>query len=390
MVSRIFDKEEIPTKWSTSIVVPVPKKGDLTDPNNYRGISLIPTMVKLVAKIVATRLNKEDNRVKLLAKEQAGFCSREECVACATTLYEIVRRRKLNKQETWIAFIDFAKAYDKVSQEALLTKLNAAGIRKNYLKLIKGLYKAPKMCVRVGGELSPVVNYDCGVRQGCPLSPFLFDVYINDIFNNIKGVTVPGLPNVDRLLPTRVPGLLFADDLVVLAETPEDMEISLNIISEWDEKFEMSVNAGKCGTMAINTEKKFTFKIQKNFVPIVERYTYLGLIFNDKWESSETINNNKKKTEKAFFGAYSFLKNNRGYGGELFGMSEIRSKKIQTCGTGKSNSEMADTENMDCRFNFKSNVKQIQHLGYGDKKMDEKIYWVGQNSEKRTIRTILS
>ncbi|OMH83726.1 hypothetical protein AX774_g2740 [Zancudomyces culisetae] len=65
MVTRIFETGEIPKRWSTSIVVPVPKKGDLTDPNNYRGISLIPTMVKLVAKIVATRLNKEDNRVKL-------------------------------------------------------------------------------------------------------------------------------------------------------------------------------------------------------------------------------------------------------------------------------------------------------------------------------------
>ncbi|OMH84197.1 hypothetical protein AX774_g2288 [Zancudomyces culisetae] len=75
-------------------------------------------------------------------------------------------------------------------------------------------------------------------------------------------VTVPGLPNVDRLLPTRVPGLLFADDLVVLAETPEDMEISLNIISEWAEKFEMSVNAGKCGTMAIKTEKNFHLRFK--------------------------------------------------------------------------------------------------------------------------------
>ncbi|OMJ10422.1 hypothetical protein AYI70_g10339, partial [Smittium culicis] len=93
-----------------SVVVLIPKKGDIRDPKNYTGISLIPTLAKVISKIVARRLCAIDNKYEILAKEQAGFRSREECVAQATTLYEVVRRRKISGLSTCIGFIDFEKA----------------------------------------------------------------------------------------------------------------------------------------------------------------------------------------------------------------------------------------------------------------------------------------
>ncbi|OMJ26387.1 LINE-1 reverse transcriptase-like protein [Smittium culicis] len=207
----IYDTGDIPQCLETSVVVPVPKKGDLKDPDNYRGISLIPTLAKLVAKILATKLSKIDAKYNILVKDQAGFRNFEECAGQATTLYETVRRRKIQNKETWLCYIDYIKAYDRVPHMALLHKLRSVGIGGKLLNMIKGMYDAPKIAVRVGNEVSKPTEYLCGVRQGCPASPILFDFYINDIFKGVRGVRVPGLTS-------RIPGLLFADDPVLFAE----------------------------------------------------------------------------------------------------------------------------------------------------------------------------
>ncbi|OMJ16828.1 hypothetical protein AYI70_g6351, partial [Smittium culicis] len=81
--------------------------------------------------------------------------------------------------------------------------------------MIKGVYDAPKIAVIVGNEVSNLTKYLCGVWQGYPASLILYNFYINDIFEGVRGVCVPGLTS-------RIPGLLFADDAVLLAESSAD------------------------------------------------------------------------------------------------------------------------------------------------------------------------
>ncbi|OMJ20261.1 hypothetical protein AYI70_g4221 [Smittium culicis] len=97
-------------------------------------------------------------------KEQAGFRNREECVAQATSLYEIVKRRKLESKSTFVAFIDFEKAYDKVPHYLLVLKLKQNKIGGKLLKVIQNLYMSPYMAVRYGSETSKSFKYGCGVR----------------------------------------------------------------------------------------------------------------------------------------------------------------------------------------------------------------------------------
>ncbi|OLY79708.1 LINE-1 reverse transcriptase-like protein [Smittium mucronatum] len=162
ILKSIWDTGNIPEIMSTSIVVPVPKKGNLSDPNNYRGISLIPTFIKILAKVLANKLSAISEKYKIIAKEQGGFRTREECVSQATILYEIVKRRKLMGLETWIGFIDFSKAYDLVPHMALIYKLRNMGIGGKILKNIKGLYDAPKLTVRIGDKMTGTFDYKCG------------------------------------------------------------------------------------------------------------------------------------------------------------------------------------------------------------------------------------
>ncbi|OMJ08992.1 hypothetical protein AYI70_g11191 [Smittium culicis] len=105
--------------------------------------------------------------------------------------------KTIKNLQNWIFFVEYSKAYDRVPHIALIHKLR--------------VYYDAKIAARIGNDISESSEYHCGVRQGCTASPILFDLYINYIFSGIFSVDVPGLPN-------RIPGMLLADDAVVLAD----------------------------------------------------------------------------------------------------------------------------------------------------------------------------
>ena len=118
-------------------------------------------------------------------------------------LQEIVQRQRGLGKPTFAAYIDFEKAYDTVPHEALFLKLEAAGVGGRALNFFRALYQSSKVKVWVGAEMTSEVQVARGVRQGCPGSPALFNIFINDILNERAdlGVAVPGLlPRVQGLL----------------------------------------------------------------------------------------------------------------------------------------------------------------------------------------------
>ncbi|OLY81770.1 Retrovirus-related Pol polyprotein from type-2 retrotransposable element R2DM [Smittium mucronatum] len=251
IINVMYDSDKIPTNMDINIVVPVPKMGDMKDPDDYQGILLITTLSKLSSKIIATKLAQIDKKYEILVKEQAGFRNFEECAAQATTIYEISWRRKIKNKKTFINYIDYSKAYYRVLHTALLYKLKAIGIGGKLLNSIWGLYRTPKIA-------------------------------------GIQGVYVPGITS-------RIPGLLFADDADLLAESEVDMHIALNEITDWSNTCEITVNASKCGLMNDAGPQSSDLILKTQNIPKTDQYTYLGYIINYKWDVSGTIKKNKLK-----------------------------------------------------------------------------------------------
>ena len=130
---------------------------------------------------------------------------------------DICERRKELSLETWLLYIDFKKAYNLASHIILFEKMEEKCIGPRFIESIQSLYRGTKLKVRVENVFSQQFNYNRGVRQGCPTSPILFDIFIDDLLDGIKGIIIPYYKGI-------IPGFCFADDTLILGGSIEDIQ----------------------------------------------------------------------------------------------------------------------------------------------------------------------
>lgn len=312
----VLVEEEIPDCWQTAAIVSILKSGDPQRPENYRGIALIPVGLKILCSMVIERFNRMLSDRNMLRREQAGFRSREECVGQIASLMEIATRRRTWGEHTYVAFIDFKKAYDMVPHEALFAKLQSAGFGGGFISFLRKLYRSSYMAPRGTTQSVPVMR---GLRQGCPMSPSLFNFFINDIFEPIdgyapEGILIPGF-NGDL----RCPGLMFADDVALLADSEVHLKESLRHLQRWAERWEMECGVTKCAVMLISPnpgndpiarlQSEGPWELHNQAVPLVRRYRYLGFEFTDDLLPDTHIQVNQEKATAAFGRCQRFLAN---------------------------------------------------------------------------------
>ena len=195
LFNMCLERGVFPDKWKDVNMVPIHKSESKAVVLNYRGISLLDVLSKVMEKQVH---NKLFNSVKLhINKWQYGFLPGRSTVSQLIQVVHEYAKALKKKQQVDVIYLDFAKAFDKVPHNKLLYKLESFGIRGNLLNWFRSYLLGRRHRVVINGKVSDYLPVTSGVPQGSVLGPLLFLIYINDMPNCISRET--SLP-------------LFADD----------------------------------------------------------------------------------------------------------------------------------------------------------------------------------
>ena len=279
----LLKTESIPTTWQSATIVNLFKEGDRSDPTNYRGIALISCIGKVYSSLWANRL--ADYGEMVLSEEQGGFRQRRSTVDQALTLREVLTRRKAEGKATYLCFVDFRKAFDTVWHAGLWKRLWDSKIRGKAWRIIQTLYSSIRAKVRLGNSTSREVLMKQGVRQGCPLSPTLFNFFVDELSKQLRatgcGICHGGID---------IGSLLYADDVVLIADSPDDLQTLIDTVDGFCRKWKMSMNMKKSEVMVVKApgvkSPTHTWECRDETLKVVSRYKYLGIWFTDdlKWK----------------------------------------------------------------------------------------------------------
>jgi hypothetical protein len=282
--NKIFSAGYFPEEWSKAIIVPLHKKGDRNNPDNYRGISLLSVLSKVFTNILNGRLTKWCEENSVINDVQAGFRRGRSTIDHIFTLNAAVEKHLLKNTKLYVAFIDFRKAYDTVNRAVLWSVLIKNGLHGRMFKMIKAIYGTVQACVLSNCGRSGYFECLQGLKQGCILSPMLFSLLINELANEIIEKAKHGVSLSSAEMELFL--LLFADDLTLLSTTVIGMQTQLNALSVAASKLGLVVSMEKSKIMVFRKGgylgAKEKWKYEGHKLEVVNSYKYLGLSFSTR------------------------------------------------------------------------------------------------------------
>jgi len=356
LINKIYKSGYIPEDFRKSIFVPIPKVSKAKDCGDFRTIALISHASKILLHLIKKRITPIIERQ--LSESQMGFRKGKGTRDAVFQLRMISERiTQLNTEKTiqgktvrkskklYLCFVDYQKAFDRVKHDKLLEVMEKANIPELERRLILNLYWRQHASVRWNGEVSRDVTVERGVRQGCVISPLLFNLYsefmIREAMEDMEGITFNGINFTD---------LRYADDAVLLADKRKKLQKMIDRLNETCKEYGMEINVKKTKVMIINKAKTSTGTkrhVMLNGVPLeqVTRFKYLGSWITDDarndiditarigmakasfWQNKELMRRNIRfKTKLRVLNSYVFSVLN--YGCESWTLNHAMRKKV--------------------------------------------------------------
>ena len=302
LFNLIFSSQHVPENWCKSIITPIHKSGNKMDPDNYRPICVTSCIAKLFCTLLNDRLTSLFKAHDIINPAQIGFINKHRTSDNLFTLKTLINKHVYNntKEKIYACFVDFRKAFDSVWHEGLFHKLESLNIHGNFLSIVKNIYSETVCAVKIGNQLTNFFQYSKGVRQGCPLSPTLFNFFINDLINQVESVNPAPLSLQDN-----VSCLLYADDLILLSKTANGLQTMLNELSNFCKSWRINVNTKKTKCITFQKKsrvnKKDSFFFDNKLLENVNEYKYLGITINSAGSFNPTFDILSNKANRAIY-----------------------------------------------------------------------------------------
>lgn len=281
---EIWNTGKWPSDWCKSVFIPIYKKGTPTDCSNYRTIALISHASKVLLNIINERL-----KVFLLpqiSEEQSGFVPGRGTREQILNVRQIVEKTREFNVETYLCFVDYSKAFDCVNWQKMWEILKEMGLPYHLIWLLKQLYGNNMTTVRINNTCSDRFKLGAGVRQGCVLSPLLFNIYSEHIMRTVfddwdGGIAVGG---------RKINNLRYADDTLILAASHRELEEIMQKLNNVSQQYGLKINAKKTKVLIIDRARNNQAEVTSIAgYEVVRKFNYLGSIITNNGGCEEEI-----------------------------------------------------------------------------------------------------
>ena len=229
-----LDDGQLLSSWREANVTPLHKKGDRSVRDNYRPISLMSIICKVLERILRDHIMLHLTTHQLIAREQHGFVPKKSCITNLLESAELLTKALQERRWLDVLYIDFSKAFDSVPHLRLINKLAAYGIDGKLLRWIQQFLSNRRQRVVMGSATSQWAVVTSGVPQGSVLGPLLFTIYINDLLDVVMALCK-----------------LYADDAKLFADNADELQRDIEAITAWCEKWLMRLNVAKCHVLHV-------------------------------------------------------------------------------------------------------------------------------------------
>jgi len=309
LFTNIWEAATFPVDWMQGILVKVPKKGDLTVCDNWRGIMLLCIVLKVLCKVILSRIQEKIDIT--LRRQQAGFRAGRSCVDHVVTLRVIIEQINELQESLYLVFVDFEKAFDRLNHRNLWEALRRKGVPEKIVTLIEAQYEAFVCRVLHDGVLSDPIRVAAGVRQGCILSPLLFLIVIDEVLVE----AMDSVPNRGLLWQPitmeNLDDLDLADDIVLFAQRRNDMQSKLDDLAASSSAAGLTVNVGKTKSMEVNVANRPNFTVAGQPIEQVETFQYLGSQITPDGGTLTDVSTRIRKARGAFAGLRNVWRSNQ-------------------------------------------------------------------------------
>ena len=289
-----LDEGRVPKEWVRGIIVPLYKgKGDRGDCKNYRGITLLSIPGKVYGRVLIEKVRRMTE--SLIGEEQCGFRQGRGCVDQVFVVKQLCEKFESKGKKMYVAYMDLEKAYDRIDREAMWRVLRMYGVDGKLLRGIKSFYDESEACVRVCRRESDWFSVKVGLRQGCVMSPWMFNMFMDGVMREVResGMDV-GVKLWDRRLGCewRVEWLMFADDTVLVGDSEEKLQRLVKEFESVCKKRKLKVNVSKSKVMKVNGkqgDREMNVSMEGGRMEEVGSYKYLGVNVTEDGKMKEEV-----------------------------------------------------------------------------------------------------
>lgn len=306
LYNTIYETGIIPLEWLKSTFIVIPKKQNAKECSEHRTLSLMSHTLKVFLKVIHNRIYKKLD--EHIGESQFGFRNATGTREALFAINILAQRCRDVNVELHACFIDYEKAFDRVRHSKLISILKNKGIDSNIINLIQTLYWNQKATIRIENQTSEEIKICRGVRQGCILSPTLFNIYSEEIFCHALANTSAGVVVNGKIINN----LRYADDTIIMTTNREDLQMLMNRINNHSNEHGITINLKKTKYMVISKQaihNQSTLVIDNKTIERVTKYQYLGTTIKETNDHGEEISRRIEIARSAFIKMRPILSN---------------------------------------------------------------------------------